>query len=68
MVRQAKFTAAALSLIGLLGVAACSGGEGEASVVREAYAGTPPINQPDYGWRTNAAATAERDGTVFEYY
>lgn len=67
MVRQAKFTAAALSLIGLLGIAACSGGEGEASVVSEAYAG-PATSQPDYGWRTNAAATAERDGTVFEYY
>jgi len=66
MVRQAKFTAAALSLIGLLGVAACSGEQGEASVMPQAYAGTPP-GRPDYGWRPNESASTLREDTAFEY-
>jgi hypothetical protein len=66
MVRQAKSTAAVLSLIGLLGIAACSGEQGEASVMSEAYAGTPP-SQPDYGWRTSEGASAAREDTAYEY-
>jgi hypothetical protein len=66
MVRQAKFTTAVLGLIGLLGVAACSGEQGETRVVSEAYAGTPP-SQPDYGWRTSEGASAAREDTAFEY-
>lgn len=61
---QSRLTAAALALIGTLGLGACSGND-EPSVVSEARADTP--SQFDYGWRTPESPTAVRDGTVHEY-
>jgi len=61
---QSKFTAAALVVIAMLGLAACSGSD-EPSVVSEARASTP--SQFDYGWRTPESPTAVRDGIVHEY-
>lgn len=66
MVRQAKFTAAVLTLIGFLGLAACSSGEGEASVVSEATAATP-ATQPDYGWRPSTRSTDLHEDTAYDY-
>lgn len=66
MVRQAKCMAAAVTLIGFLGIAACSGEQGEASVVPEAYAASP-VSQPDYGWRPSEGASKLHDDTAYDY-
>jgi hypothetical protein len=55
-----------LLALALIGIAACSEEERQASVVPEAYAATP-APQSDYGWRTSISPTAEPGGQVYEY-